>query len=348
MLEPRNRCPTQNQQICTRAPPSRLKTQDSRLKTVSQERRRDATDEQEPPERDPIRRAHMFLTRAARATVGHRCGASGAALLNPRASPALYVDSCSRFFSTTGRLEADASGQGDEPKVQMFQKRVKVVPLRLNTIANNKGSTRPKKRVGRGPGSGRGKTAGRGHKGQKSRNNGGIRLGFEGGQTPLYRLLPKRGFKNKFARPMEPLNLNKLQDWIAEGRIDHRRTITMKEMYDSGLVTRIRHGVKLLGNGADSFKLPVDIEVTQASKSAIAAVEQQGGSIKTVYHNRLGLRALLKPEKFDGELPRRARPPPKLMPYYNNYENRGEFSQEIQLRDAQKRRATATADNSSD
>ena len=81
-----------------------------------------------------------------------------------------------------------------------------------------------------------GGTAGRGHKGQKSRNNGGIRLDLRGRLS--YRLLPKRGFKNKFARPMEPVNLNKLQEWIADGRIDHRQTITMKEMYDSGLVTK--------------------------------------------------------------------------------------------------------------
>ena len=213
----------------------------------------------------------------------------------------------------------------------------------LSNLKPPKGAKHSKKRVGRGPGSGKGKTAGRGHKGQKARNNGGIRLGFEGGQTPLYRLLPKRGFKNKFARPMEPVNLRKLQDWIAQGRIDPRRTITMKEMYDAGLVTRIRHGVKLLGQGADAFHLPVDVEVTQASKSAIAAVEQGGGSIKTVYHNRLGLRVLLKPEKFaEKELPRRARPPPKLMPYYVDYANRGEFSPEVQLREVRRRAAEAT------
>ena len=79
----------------------------------------------------------------------------------------------------------------------------------------------------------------------------------------------------------------------------------------------------------------------QASKSAIKAVEQSGGSIKTVYHNRLGLRVLLKPEKFEGELPRRARPPPKLMPYYVDYENRGEFSPQMQLQELQQRRNAA-------
>ena len=90
----------------------------------------------------------------------------------------------------------------------------------LNTIQDRKGARKQKKRKGRGPGSGLGKTAGRGHKGQKARNNGGIRIGFEGGQTPLYRRLPKRGFKNKFAAPLEPLNVGRLQQYIEDGRID--------------------------------------------------------------------------------------------------------------------------------
>ena len=272
---------------------------------------------------------------------------SGGAFLRPRAplsraTSALFSSSSENAIashsSADGRGSKDSNrreASADDASPRILRK---AVPVRLNTVANNPGATRPKKRVGRGPGSGKGKTAGRGHKGQKARNNGGIRLGFEGGQTPLYRLLPKRGFKNKFARPMEPVNLHKLQDWIAQGRIDPRNTITMKEMHDAGLVTRIRHGVKLLGEGADTFRLPVDIEVTQASKSAIEAVEKSGGSIKTVYHNRLGLRVLLKPEKFAGKaLPRRARPPPKLMPYYVDSANRGEFSPQVQLREAQRR-----------
>jgi large subunit ribosomal protein L15 len=211
------------------------------------------------------------------------------------------------------------------------------IPLRLNTIKDNEGAFRPRKRVGRGEGSGRGKTAGRGQKGQKSRTGGGIPyVGFEGGATPFYKRIPKRGFTNKFARPMEALNLEKLQDWIEQGRIDTTRTITIKDIVDSGMITRMKHGVKLLGRGADSFTAKVDIEVSQASQSAIEAVEKSGGKIKTVYHNRLALRALLKPHKFEGRpLPRRAKPTPKLMPYYTNYKNRGEFSAEMQLKNIQ-------------
>tara|TARA_B100000780_G_scaffold15041_1_gene10011 strand:- start:117 stop:842 length:726 start_codon:yes stop_codon:yes gene_type:complete len=206
------------------------------------------------------------------------------------------------------------------------------VPLRLNTIQDNDGASRPRKRVGRGEGSGRGKTAGRGQKGQKSRTGGGIPyVGFEGGATPFYKRIPKRGFVNKFARPMTPLNLSTLQDWIEQGRINATQLITMKEIYDSGLCNGIKHGVKLLGSGSEHFTSKINIEVSQASLSAIKAVEEQGGEITTVYHNRLGLRALLKPHKFEGRLlPRRAKPPPKLMEYYTNDEKRGEFSQLIQ------------------
>lgn len=199
----------------------------------------------------------------------------------------------------------------------------------LNTIQDRKGARKQKKRKGRGPGSGLGKTAGRGHKGQKARNNGGIRIGFEGGQTPLYRRLPKRGFKNKFAAPLDPLNVGRLQQYIEDGRIDASKTITMKQLYDSGIVGKIKHGVKLLGNGSDTFDKKIDIEVTRASQSAIDAIEKCGGTITSVYYNKLGLRVLLKPEKFEEPLPRRARPPPKLLSFYTSYEKRGEFAPEM-------------------
>lgn len=198
--------------------------------------------------------------------------------------------------------------------------------VRLNTLQDNRGATKAKKRKGRGPGSGLGKTAGRGHKGQKARNNGGIRIGFEGGQTPLYRRLPKRGFKNKFAKKPEPLNLDKLQKFIAAGRLDPSEVITMKQLYDCGIVGKIKHGVKLLGQGSKGFSTPIKIEVSGASQSAIAAIENCGGSIKSVYYNRLGLRVLLKPEKFEEPLPKRARPPPKLLKYYTSNHHRGEFA----------------------
>ncbi len=269
------------------------------------------------------------------------CGVSSSAAASSSCSSSFHAAAPPACFSAAAASSSSFSSSSSSSSSPTAPPPAPVhVPLRLNTLADNPGAKRPKKRVGRGPGSGKGKTAGRGHKGQKSRNNGGIRIGFEGGQTPLWKRIPKRGFTNKFARPMEQVNLGKLQDWIAQGRIDPHRTITMKEIYDSGLVTKVRHGVKLLGDGAEGFTVPVDLEVTQASKSAIAAVEACGGSVKTVYHNRLGLRVLLKPHKFpEGEpLPRRAKPPPKLMPYYTNFANRGEFSPEMQLREVEQQR----------
>jgi large subunit ribosomal protein L15 len=123
--------------------------------------------------------------------------------------------------------------------------------------------------------------------------------------------------------------MGKLQKYIENGRLDASKTITMKHIYDSGMVGKINHGVKLLGNGSDTFDQKVDIEVTRASQSAIDSIEKCGGTITSVYYNRLGLRVLLKPEKFDGPLPKRARPPPKLLSVYTSYEKRGEFAPEM-------------------
>ena len=148
-------------------------------------------------------------------------------------------------------------------------------------------------------------------KGQKSRSNGGIRLGFEGGQTPLYRRLPKRGFVKKHAKPLDELNIGRAQKWIENGRLPKDTTITMKHLYDSGIVGSIKHGVKLLAKADEDLAIPVDIEVTRASKSAIRAVENAGGKIRSVYHSRLSLRALLKPEKFEGPPAAQGAPPPK-------------------------------------
>eukprot|EP00944_MAST-04C_sp_MAST-4C-sp1_P002108 g2108.t1 len=100
----------------------------------------------------------------------------------------------------------------------------------------------------------------------------------------------------------------------------------MKHLYDCGIVGNIKNGVKLLGQGSKSFSTPINIEVSGASQSAIAAIEKCGGSIKSVYYNRLGLRVLLKPEKFEEPLPKRARPPPKLLKYYTSDHHRGEFA----------------------
>eukprot|EP01113_Clastostelium_recurvatum_P033557 TRINITY_DN4448_c0_g1_i2.p1 TRINITY_DN4448_c0_g1~~TRINITY_DN4448_c0_g1_i2.p1 ORF type:complete len:286 (+),score=36.00 TRINITY_DN4448_c0_g1_i2:80-937(+) len=194
---------------------------------------------------------------------------------------------------------------------------MKANDIALNTLRDNPGAKTQKTRVGRGIGSGKGKTAGRGHGGAKSRSGRAKPApGFEGGQTPLYKKMRKYGFTNAmFKRVMVPLNLNQLQFQIDAGRIDPSQTITMHTLYRANAITKISHGVKLLGVGAEHFKYPINIEVTDCSATAREAVERNGGNVKLVYYNRLGLRALLFPEKFD-VIPQLARPPPKLLPKY--------------------------------
>lgn len=174
------------------------------------------------------------------------------------------------------------------------------------------------RRLGRGIGSSKGKTAGRGHKGQNARSGGGTKPGFEGGQTPLRLRVPKRGFHNVFKKEYHPLNLDRLKEFIQAGRLDSSSTITMKDLRDSGAVRRrIGDGVKLLGRGAEEFDVPdVHLQVSQVSESAKEAIEKAGGKVTTVYYNTLGLRALLMPDWFAKKgrlLPRAARPPPKLV-----------------------------------
>jgi len=172
-----------------------------------------------------------------------------------------------------------------------------------------------RRRVGRGIGSSKGKTAGRGHKGQKARSGGGPKVGFEGGQTPMRLRVPKKGFRNRFARTYNPLGLDRLAEWIEQNRLDPSRVITMKDLRDSGAVRqKVRDGVKLLA-ASNEFKWKVVLEVSQSSKAAREAIEKAGGKVTTVYYNKLGLRAHLRPDWFEKKgrlIPRPAKPPPKL------------------------------------
>ena len=143
--------------------------------------------------------------------------------------------------------------------------------------------------------------------------------------------MPKRGHpQNRNAKPMNVLNLYMLQKWIDQGRLDPDKVITVRDLHMSNVCGKVKHGVKLLAKHKNELRQPVTIEVTRASRQAIEAVEGAGGRVTTVYYNRLGLRAHLMPHKFD-ILPRRARPPPAIMPYYTSFENRGYLSPEMQL-----------------
>jgi large subunit ribosomal protein L15 len=150
--------------------------------------------------------------------------------------------------------------------------------VKLNTIKDNDGATQARTRVGRGIGSGKGKQSGRGGKGQTARS--GVRIkGFEGGQMPLHRRLPKRGFKNvQFARQLNELNLDRLQEAIDAGRLDAAVKIDAAVLVKAGVLRRAKEGVKLLGGG--ELKAKVTLAVFGASKAAVAAVEQAGGTVE--------------------------------------------------------------------
>ena len=150
--------------------------------------------------------------------------------------------------------------------------------MKLNEIRDNRGATQARKRVGRGIGSGLGKTSGRGGKGQTARS--GVSLnGFEGGQTPIYRRLPKRGFNNVFAREFNEINLDMLQAAIDAKRVGTDQPITVARLVESGILRRAFDGMRLLGGGKDKFNAKVTIEVAGASKSAVEAVEKAGGKV---------------------------------------------------------------------
>ena len=151
--------------------------------------------------------------------------------------------------------------------------------MRLNELRDNPGATRPRKRVGRGPGSGKGTTAGRGDKGQKSRSGVALK-GFEGGQMPIHRRLPKRGFNNIFRKDFNEINLGRLQAVVDNGQIDAKSPVTAAALAKAGIISKIKDGVRVLGNG--ELKTALTLEVSGISASAKKAVEAAGGSVTLV------------------------------------------------------------------
>src|SRR5438445_1670893 len=151
--------------------------------------------------------------------------------------------------------------------------------MKLSDIADNAGSRKKRMRVGRGIGSGKGKTSGRGGKGQTARS--GVRIkGFEGGQMPLHRRLPKRGFTNIFKLDFAEINLDRLQEAIDAKLLDAGATVNVEALVKAKVVRRVKDGLRLLGRG--ELKSRLAIEVHGASKSAIAAVEKAGGTVKVL------------------------------------------------------------------
>lgn len=146
--------------------------------------------------------------------------------------------------------------------------------MELYNLSPAAGSTKEAFRKGRGHGSGNGKTGGRGHKGQKARSGGGVRIGFEGGQMPLARRIPKRGFHNIFAKPLESVNVSALE------KFEDGAVVDAKVLLDAGVLSKCTYGVKILGNGEITKKLTV--KASAFSESAKAKIEAAGGKAEVV------------------------------------------------------------------
>ena len=146
--------------------------------------------------------------------------------------------------------------------------------MKLNELSPAAGSTHVAKRKGRGHGTGNGKTAGRGHKGQKARSGGGVRAGFEGGQMPLTRRIPKRGFNNIFAKPLEAINVSALD------RFEDGAVVGAAELLAAGILSKCEYGVKILGGGEITKKLTV--KASAFSETAKSKIEAAGGKTEVV------------------------------------------------------------------
>ncbi|KAJ5130672.1 uncharacterized protein N7515_006711 [Penicillium bovifimosum] len=161
----------------------------------------------------------------------------------------------------------------------------------LASLSDTPGAYNKRIRRGRGPASGKGKTSGRGHKGQGQ--HGKVPAGFNGGQTKDIIVHGERGGVNIFSVDMAVVNLDRIQYWIDQGRIDPNRPITMKELYDSKCTSRPIDGLKILGDGSEALKQPIHVVASRASASAIAAIEAAGGSVTTRYYTPSSIRRIL-------------------------------------------------------
>lgn len=148
--------------------------------------------------------------------------------------------------------------------------------MKLHDLRPNEGGgVKARKRVGRGIGSGTGKTSGKGHKGQNARSGGGVRPGFEGGQMPLFRRLPKRGFTNVFAKDFAEINVGVLGNYFEDGDV-----VTPEILLEKKLVKKAKDGVRILGNGEINVKL--EVKAQHFTKSAAEKIEAAGGKAEVI------------------------------------------------------------------
>lgn len=146
--------------------------------------------------------------------------------------------------------------------------------MNLHEMKYNEGARHTKKIVGRGQGSGHGKTSGKGHKGQNARSGGGVAIGFEGGQTPFFKSMPKRGFTNFNRIEYAVVNLSDLN------RFDEGTTVTAELLKQAGIVKKQLDGIKVLGNG--KLEKKINVACNKISKSAQAAIEKAGGKVEVI------------------------------------------------------------------
>ena len=146
--------------------------------------------------------------------------------------------------------------------------------MKLFELTPAEGSTKDSKRKGRGHGSGNGKTAGRGHKGQNARSGGGVRIGFEGGQMPIYRRLPKRGFTNVFAKQYSEINVSDLN------KFENGAVVDAQALKEAGIIKKTLDGVKVLGNGDVSVK--VTVKAAKFTETAKEKIEAAGGKAEVM------------------------------------------------------------------
>ena len=146
--------------------------------------------------------------------------------------------------------------------------------MKLFELKPSAGTTKDAKRKGRGHGSGNGKTAGRGHKGQNARSGGGVRIGFEGGQMPIYRRLPKRGFNNIFAKSYAEINVSDLN------KFDNGAVVDAQALVDAGIIKKTLDGVKVLGNG--NVEKKVTVKAVKFTVSAKEKIEAAGGKVEVM------------------------------------------------------------------
>ncbi|WWC71918.1 mitochondrial 54S ribosomal protein uL15m [Kwoniella pini CBS 10737] len=219
------------------------------------------------------------------------------------------------LVSSSSRLFASSSKASSSRSASSF--------THLGDLQPAKGSTHADIRYGRGPGSQRGGTSGRGHKGQKARNGKGVRLGFEGGQTPLHRKVPKRGFINFTSKTYAPLSISKLQEFILKGKINPLNPIGIKEILQSNLIhgnLSNFSGIKLLGDSNSNLPLPsLELNLSRFSKSASEKILNSGGKLTSIYYNNLSLRKEIFPQKYAGKDIKNAKPTRKNdILYYTN------------------------------